>query len=358
MNQELLRSSERLLLKLRESFERCGYLPYRMSRFEEYDLYAQNREFLSSDGVIAFTDTNGKLMALKPDVTLSIVRGGRDEPDAVQRLYYDESVFRVSRRTGTFQEITQTGLECIGPIDGYCRSEVVGLACKALEAVSRRWVLQVSHLGILSHFIRALDLSEEAREQVFSLIREKNRHELAALCAEKGVPFSAAGRLEALLSLSGDAADILPRLRALGCPKGPLGELETLRRDLSDLPIRVDFSVVNDMRYYNGLVFQGFVGGVPESVLSGGQYDGLMRKLKRRAGAVGFALNLDPLERLWRDPSPVPDVILLCDTEDGLYAAAARLREQGLRVSVQKTPPEETSPARLARWNGSEVIWL
>ena len=62
--------------------------------------------------------------------------------------------------------------------------------------------------------------------------------------------------------------------------------------------VRVDFSIVNDMNYYNGIVFRGFIDGVPESVLSGGQYDILMRKMGRQAGAVGFAVYLDLLERV------------------------------------------------------------
>ena len=46
-----------------------------MSKFEEYDFYAVNKDFLVSDSVITFTDTNGKLMALKPD-TVRLFRGG------------------------------------------------------------------------------------------------------------------------------------------------------------------------------------------------------------------------------------------------------------------------------------------
>ncbi len=59
---------------LRALYSKFGYRPYRMSKFEEYDLYAGNRSFLPSGGVITFTDTNGRLMALKPDVTLSIAK--------------------------------------------------------------------------------------------------------------------------------------------------------------------------------------------------------------------------------------------------------------------------------------------
>ena len=69
-----LREDEKATLRLRALLARYGYRPYRMSKFEEYDLYVRNKSFLLSDHIITFTDTDGKLMALKPDVTLSIVK--------------------------------------------------------------------------------------------------------------------------------------------------------------------------------------------------------------------------------------------------------------------------------------------
>ncbi len=60
--------------------------------------------------------------------------------------------------------------------------------------------------------------------------------------------------------------------------------------------IRVDFSVVSDFNYYNGIVFKGFVEGVPSAVLSGGQYNKLMKKMKHSGDAVGFAVYLDMLD--------------------------------------------------------------
>ena len=50
-----------------------GYAPYKMSRFEEYELYVRNKDFLQSDRVITFSGADGRLLAMKPDVTLSIV---------------------------------------------------------------------------------------------------------------------------------------------------------------------------------------------------------------------------------------------------------------------------------------------
>jgi ATP phosphoribosyltransferase regulatory subunit len=73
----VLTNEEKISFALRSLYHRRGYAPYRMSRFEEYELYMKNKDFLRAPEVITFTDVNGKLMALKPDVTLSIVRASR-----------------------------------------------------------------------------------------------------------------------------------------------------------------------------------------------------------------------------------------------------------------------------------------
>ncbi len=73
-NFNVLRAEELAALKLRELYELHGYSFFRMKRFEEYDFYADKKDFLSSKSILTFTDSNGKLMALRPDVTLSIIK--------------------------------------------------------------------------------------------------------------------------------------------------------------------------------------------------------------------------------------------------------------------------------------------
>ena len=60
--------------RLNRLYEQYGYRKFKMSRFEDYDLYAQNRDFLRQDRIITFTDADGALKALKPDITLSIMK--------------------------------------------------------------------------------------------------------------------------------------------------------------------------------------------------------------------------------------------------------------------------------------------
>ena len=130
-----MKNEERVLFALRRLYQSYGYSRFKMGKFEEYDLYVRNKDFLVSDGIITFTDTDGRLMALKPDVTLSIIKNTRQMPARTQKLYYNENVYRVSGSTRCFKEIMQTGLECIGDVDLYDLCEVISLAARSLRII-------------------------------------------------------------------------------------------------------------------------------------------------------------------------------------------------------------------------------
>ena len=58
----LLTNEEKAIFNLRSLYEGYGYNRFKMSKFEEYDLYARNKDFLISDSVITFNDADGKLL--------------------------------------------------------------------------------------------------------------------------------------------------------------------------------------------------------------------------------------------------------------------------------------------------------
>ena len=327
INENVLKNDERVALRLRDLYRSYGYAQYKMSKFEEYDLYARNKDFLISDNVITFTDTNGKLMALKPDVTLSIVKNTKDEA-GLHKVYYDENVYRISGSSRAYREIMQTGLECIGDIDDYAITEVLMLAAESLSRISADYVLDISELDVVSSVIDEMGVSEETRAALLAAVGEKNLHGIRELCEN-------ADQLCALTALQGSPARVIPALRELLSGSGALVAVERLARMTEALSavglgdkIRVDFSVIDDMNYYNGIVFKGFVNGVPSSVLSGGQYDKLMSKMGKRSGAIGFAVYLDLLERLCdRDRAYDVDVLVRYDRSVPLATLLATARE-------------------------------
>lgn len=366
LDESILKTEERAAITLRTLYSKYGYQPYKMSKFEEYDLYARNKDFLVSDRVITFTDTTGKLMALKPDVTLSIIKNYKDEPGCTQRVYYNENVYRVSDETHQYKEILQTGLECMGEIDFYTLCEVLRLAVESLKSISGEFVLEISHMGILSGLLNEAGVDAAFIGQISTLIADKNAHEIPRICEQFEVPQELCDKLVRFVGVYGSRDKVLRELESL-CEgeemTAALQQLQDLSAELDGWKessrIRFDFSLVNDMRYYDGLVFQGYVENIPDIILSGGQYDRLMKRMGRRSGAIGFALYLDQLDNFLSERVTYDvDVILLYDDDSDL-ALLTEMTEtyikKGLSVSVQKQVPKKLSCRQLVRFNNKGV---
>ena len=359
----LLKNEERATFALRSLYHSYGYLPFKMSKFEEYDLYVANKDFLVSDRVITFNDTDGRLLALKPDVTLSIVKNTAEEEGTVEKVYYNENVYRVSGSTGQFKEIMQTGLECIGDLSSSDVFEVVYLAAKSLSLVSENFVLDVSHMGILGAILDAASDNGLFKKEITALISEKNAHEIIDVCKKYGVEKEYADIIKSLSSTYGDAKSVLPRLLPLctsDTSKLAYNELSELCELLSGTEfadkIRIDFSVVNNMNYYNGIVFRGFLSGISEGVLAGGEYGRLLSGMGRRSGAIGFALYLDLLSELESPLSEYDvDVLLLYNNSSSAAEVSnkkAELIAAGKSVYAARRAPEDLRFKEVVKMGG------
>ena len=134
---------------------------------------------------------------------------------------------------------------------------------------------------------------------------------------EAGLAEDLTQKLEALASLYGGLEETLEQAKALCCNakmEQAVAELEGILRCLkiggNEKNVNLDFSIVNDMDYYTGVIFQGFINGVPAGILSGGRYDNLLHKMGKDADAIGFAVYLDLLER-FETTEKEYDVVLL-----------------------------------------------
>lgn len=314
----ILNSGDSVTQSLGKLYRRFGYSRYKMSKFEEYDTYVRNKDFLISDRVITFTDVNGKLLAMKPDVTLSIIKNTDDTDDYVHKLYYKENVYRVSNGSHAFKEIMQMGLECIGDIDAYSVSEVIVLAANSLELISKNYILDISHMGFVSGILNEAGFSLDEKNNALRAIGEKNVPMLKAICAQKSVSEDLTHKILGLVKINGKIDDVVSKLGDISIneeTKNALDELKTICEVLKCTDnfknVNIDFSVVNDMNYYNGLVFKGYIEGIPTGVLSGGQYDKLMAKMNKSSSALGFAIYLDLLEMLDYDKNDFDADVLI-----------------------------------------------
>lgn len=303
--------AEQATFRLRALYERAGYRKYRCSRFEEYALYQEYQRFLPDAQVVTFTDLDGKLRAIKPDVTLSIAKTAQPAPGECKRFYYNEEVCRPSRESHTFQTIHQMGLECMGAVDATAQAEVVQLALQSLAALNVPTVLEVSHMGFVTGLLDALQVPEAARGRLLELLNQKNAHELHAAALADGLSEPDADALCGLLALHGPLGATLTAARGAcrsQAQRDALEELQALQNRLGEAGrgTQLDLSMADEMEYYNGLVFTGYVAGVPRAVLKGGRYDYLMQRFTAGANAIGFAIYLDELERLTAQNGEAP----------------------------------------------------
>lgn len=250
MSYSVLTKKELISLKLRRMYNENGFMLIHMPSFEEYDFYADKKEFLTSQEILTFTDRDGRLKALRPDVTLSLIK--HLSPG---KYHYSENVYRVSENEKCFREVPQSGIEIIGNITDNDLMNVIILAVSSLQAISdgRNFILSVADAKHIAEIIHGLD-----EHKFLECLSRKNIHGLKAL--------NAPDELITLAGLSGDVNDALCHLR---------GNTAMILRGLEEYygHMRVDFSSADNVKYYSGIVFKGYIEGMPRAVLSGGEYN-------------------------------------------------------------------------------------
>ena len=160
----------------------------------------QRIKFLLGENVPTFTDLDGRLMALKPDVTLSIAKNTKADKNTCEKVYYLESVYRESKESHTYKEISQMGLECMGGVDDCVIAEVLALALKSLADFETDYVLKISNMDFVVGLMEELPVNADQKDIILGLIRTKNRSGLEKLCADLAL---SEGDTEKLMKVSG-----------------------------------------------------------------------------------------------------------------------------------------------------------
>ncbi len=334
-----MRKEDRIINGLKELFDQNGYRYYKMRKFEEYSLYMENKNFLSSDRIITFNHS-GKLLALKPDVTLSIVKNAKAYIGNTEKLYYHEGVYRYDRKSHEYKEINQIGLEVMGKIDITTDCEILSLALKALNKISDKYMLCISNTGIISGLFTHLDIrSLDVKNRIINSIKEKSKHTLEAILNE--ISISEEGKKMFFDLLDGK----VPQIEETRSAAIELYNTLDFMYELGYKDkIKLDFSIINDLDYYNGTVFNGFIDGIPKVILSGGRYDGLVEKFGAKVDAEGFAIYLDDLLYLDDYNEYDVDVLLIYDEKNSpteVLKKADEIISKGESVRIDNRIPSD-----------------
>lgn len=274
---------------------------------EFYDLFIQSGNPMPQESLLKIIDKSGKILVMRPDNTMPIARvvstRRRDSSD-VYRLYYNQTVFRSGgAHDGSENEIPQCGVELIGEGGINADVEVIVMAIEALEKAGvKDFHVELGHAGLFKAVADKLSLDKETLENIKRYIENKN---FAALgdCVKDIDPNKNADVLSKLSCLFGGAevldeaekilSDTEDALAAVTYLKQLYSEFE--KRGVSD-KIRFDLGLVQEIDYYTGVIFRGYVKGAADNVLSGGRYDNLLTYFGASAPATGFAINTNFVE--------------------------------------------------------------
>lgn len=341
-----LKPDEKVCLELRGLYEQFGYKKYKMSKFEEYSLYVENKDFLGTDKVITFTDLDGRLLALKPDVTLSIIKNTNATPQENEKLYYQENVYRENRESHTFTEINQMGLEYLGNVDNYAITEVITLAAESLKTISDNYILELAHMGFVVELLESLQVSRNTQIEFLKQIRMKSADGIRLVAQKADLSTLQVESLCKLPTLYGDVMSTIEEAKKIcmnGAMERALGEIAEIYQALEAIGyadrIQLDLSIVNDIDYYNGIIFKGYVEELGKAILAGGQYDQAMEYLGKKANAIGFAVYLNEINRIMASRKEYDvDAVVIYGSESvaDIAAAVKKLQEQGLTVRAEK----------------------
>ncbi len=333
-----LQWEDKISIELQHLYELYGYDRYRMEKFEPYDMYMENKRFINASSVITFYDADGRLMALKPDVTLSVVKNTNPD-DKMKKVYYLENVFRMDGRTHEYRELKQIGLEFIGGEGFYPEAETVTMAAKSLAAISENFVLCISSCDIVPHILESHGVAAELREDILAAVRQKNLHRLSELLGDNEKCCELVKKAAVLPENPESALAVLEGICTDGRGREYVSELRRVcgvlkSEGFGDKTV-IDLSIINDTGYYNGIAFHGYISGQPGAVLSGGRYDSLMAKMGKEQQALGFAIYIGSLYGYMRDEREYDcDVLLVygdCDPAEVLSKVRG-LTESGKTV--------------------------
>ncbi|WP_369712055.1 ATP phosphoribosyltransferase regulatory subunit [Leptotrichia sp. HSP-342] len=334
-----------VLLNIRKMYDSYGYKKISLPSFEEYDLYNENKDFIDRN-VLTVMSPNGKLLALRPDITLSVAKKvSKDQSLKYSKIYYQENTYNLTKYVG-YEEDEQLGIELIGKESTFLDFEIINLAVKSLDIINKKSMIVLSHAGFISSIFQNFDLEYEIKEQILDCINRKSSHDIQKILKRnEHISENVKKLIYKIPELSGNLGNIekeLLKYEINDNTKKILSELKQLNSLLMKFykksKIVFDFSVVKNLNYYNGIILQGYIEDFPNVILTGGRYDKLFEKFGVDTGAVGFAILTDGLKGYYKDTDKKDfEVLIAYDNSDfeKLVEIVNDFQKKGLRIRTE-----------------------
>ncbi len=346
---------ENIITDFKELCKSHGYRQILTPTLEYYDLFSQVNGTIHRDKMFKLIDGDGKILVLRPDVTTPIARmvaTNFKEATGYLKFSYASNVFRINdEQCGNKREFTQAGIEYLGDNKPESDAEVIALAIKSLlQCGLKDFKIDIGHAGFFKGLID-IEICSEDKAQINSYIEDKNYGDLEIFLTNLEIPKTYKDKILELPYLYGSVEEVISRAEKLISNEKMRDSIENLQEVYNILCdygyqkyLSVDLGMINNINYYTGLIFKGYINNYGKGVLSGGRYDDLSKNYGHNLPATGFGLNIDELMeairmlKLKEDFMCHTDYLVIYDEnsrKNGIELAAI-LREKGFIVESDK----------------------
>lgn len=334
---------------------RHGFEQYDAPVVEHLDLLTRKAGEEIVDQIYAFEDKSGRQLALRPEVTPSLVRlvaARRTQIILPAKWFTIAQCFRYERMSkGRKREHFQWNLDIIGAADITADLEVMATAIDALRALglsAEDVTLRIGSRKLVAAMLTALGVPDDQQLGTLMVLDKRGKVSDAVLeemLRDAGIAADLAARIMGIFEVSSldDAARQVP---ADSPAVAELRQLFTLAEKAGVASfLAFDIAVVRGLAYYTGIVFEAFDARRQfRAILGGGRYDRLFESLgEPPLPAVGFGFGdvviREVLDAKGVSPQGDPGVDVCVGVFDAVnwpeaMEVASGLRREGLCVDL------------------------
>ncbi len=318
-------------------FQKSGYEFIMTPDIEFYQTYATAYSEINDAQMYKFFDQDGQILTLRADMTVPIARvvaskyAGKQPPF---RFCYTQNVYKVRQAfAGKRNEVTDCGIELIGA-DQKNDPEVLAMALEVMASLGvRKYTMEIGNSNFFRSACQSAGIAEEDMKQLADLVDRKSIVELAEFLDTLSLESDVYDFFLDLPFLNGkDALEKAEQMSFTQQLKEEVAQLKELEQFFGEIGygehVSFDLSKVPHLDYYTGIIFEGYIEGVGQAILSGGRYDDLLKKFGKDYPAIGFGVKVDPIvEVVHLQQQHVVKVLYPSSLQKEAYLLAKQLRE-------------------------------
>jgi len=332
---------------MRDVCHRFGFGEVVTPTFEHSELFTLRSGQGIIDEMYVFKDKGDREMALRPEITASVIRfyvTDMSTSPKPLKLYYVGNCFRYENpQSGRYREFFQLGAELIGTKTPETDAEVIALAVNCIrDAGLENFVVRVGHIGILKSLVREQIKDEQTAAEVLRKIDKEDWDALGDMFDAKVLPRQLFDKITSIADIKGGVEE-LNNLEDSESTRHLKEIFEVLKLYGID-DAQVDLGIVRGLDYYSGMVFEIDAPrlGAEKQVLGGGSYTLSELFGGEPVFSTGFAIGIDRVvlaseaEREIQVEPPLDAYVIPAKDDMRKYAfgIVARLRSQGLNADV------------------------